>query len=148
MEHLNNLQTYNLIESDPTYDIIERINKILNELLYKSLISKKLHKILFVTDASLGKIRIFTKVPKDTFSFMPIINSTNHPTTNLCIHFDLILKPLYAKTETFLKDSQHLIRDSIDLNFEKNSFLFSCDFEALYSNINHEDCLNVVTEYI
>ena len=148
LTHLNNQLIYTKIDGDTTNEIIDKINNTLFDLMENSLITKKIYSILLVTTAKLGNIRILPKLHKEKFSIRPIINYTCHPTNNLCVLFDLILKPLYAKSETFIKDSQNLIKDSIDLKFNKYSSLYSCDFEALYSNINHEDCLNVITEFI
>ena len=138
-----------MIDENPLDKIISEINDNLGYLLNSCLISKKLHNLLLADSYSkLGSIRILPKLHKEKFSIRPIISYKNHPTNNICVLFDLIIKPIFSKMESFIKDSQNLIRDSIDLTFDKNAKLYSCDFDSLYSNINHEHCLNVVTEFL
>lgn len=79
------------------------------------------------------------KLHKKEFSVRPIINYKDHPTTNLCIILDFLLRPHVMKSKSYIKDSQNLIQKTLDLEFPSNSKLISCDFESLYSNINHDE---------
>lgn len=51
--------------------------------------------------------------------------------------------------ESYIKDSQNLIQkaNNLILNNE-NNILYSCDFESLYTNINHDDCLNLICDFL
>ncbi|CAF1127635.1 unnamed protein product, partial [Brachionus calyciflorus] len=97
------------------------------ELYENSHISEELFLNLIPTRAKLGTFKILPKLHKKTFTCRPIINYKNHPTTFLCILVDLILRP-------FVK--------------EYKSFLATGDFDSLYSNIDHSDCINVIGDFL
>ena len=61
---------------------------------------------------------------------------------------DYLLRPLVIESSSYIKDSQHLILKTLEKEFPTDSKLFSCDFEALYTNIDHEDCLNYLSEFM
>ena len=49
--------------------------------------------------------------------------------------------------ESYIKDSQNLIQKTKDLKIPVNHTLITADFVALYSNIDHEDCLYRLTDF-
>ena len=85
---------------------------------------------------------------KKKFSWRPIINCQNSPTEKICKLIDYILKPIVTNTETYIKDSQNLIQKTENICFEKKPFLYSLDFESLYSNILPEHAINLITNFL
>ena len=66
----------------------------------------------------------------------------------MCILLDLIL-PFVYKMNSYIKDSQHLIQKCENLKLEsKEIFLYSCDFESLYTNIDQNECLNLISDFM
>jgi hypothetical protein len=61
---------------------------------------------------------------------------------------DIILKSFVKKSESFLLDSQNLIQKLYQSFFPSDCKIYSCDFSSLYTSINLDDALNVITEFI
>ncbi len=57
----------------------------------------------------LGSFRLLAKLHKPSFSWRPIVNCRNHPTSKISNLMENLLKPLVQLTGTVLKDSQNLI---------------------------------------
>ena len=60
-------------------------------------------------NTKLGSIRLMAKVHKKTFDWGAIMNFQKHPTGRIALFFDLLIKAIITKTETYLKDSQNII---------------------------------------
>lgn len=149
---LTNDDTYILLEENPLLYTINIINQRLSSLFINGHISKKMKKTLLlnleVKKVNLGKFKLLAKLHKAKFSWRPIINCQNTPTQKICKLIDFILKPLVIKTETYLRDSQNLIQKAENMFFEKKPYLYSLDFESLYTNIKPEDATNAIADYM
>lgn len=151
LDCLNDTSTYMRLELDPKDEIQSHIEFEINKLEDVGLISKKLKKLLNVDNPKLSKFRILPKIHKKKFSVRPIINCISSPTSKLCLLVYLILQPLVVKSYSYLKDSQHLLQilDKIDFSqYTKNIYMYSCDFESLYSNIDLDLALNILLETV
>ena len=80
----------------------------------------------------MGSIRLMAKVHKTNFDWRAIINCENHPTNKIAIFFDLLIKPIVIKSQTYLKDSQNLIQIFENIRFKsKPKILFFRCFMSL-----------------
>jgi hypothetical protein len=148
-ELLSDKVNYLELNTNPLENSIFLINDILLDLYKNKNISLELYKSLKINkNCKLGSFRILPKVHKTKLSVRPIINCVNHITSNLCLLMDIILKPFVMECESYLKDSQHLLQDTVNLVIPADSTLYSCDFESLYTNINLENALKLITEFI
>ena len=60
-----------------------------------------------------------------------------------------MIQPILRNTSTYLKDSQHLLQKCNDLKFySADVFLYSMDFESLYTNFQKNYAINIITEFI
>jgi len=148
IEQLNNKETYLRLNKDPLKDVMYTIEKKLNFLVKNKHISKKIFEKLNNKNRKLATFRLSAKLHKDSLGFRPIINFKSHPTTNLCLLIDLILQDFVKKTFSFILDSQNLIQKSSNKFFPKHTELYTCDFESLYTNIDLQKALNIITEFI
>ncbi len=57
-------------------------------------------------------------------------------------------RPFVKSTDSYILDSQNLIQKLDNKVFPKDSKLITGDFDALYSNIDHEDCLLKCTDFL
>ena len=142
--------TYLELDNNPLDLTINSINFIILELYLNKHISKKLKNLLMLKQekCKLGKFKLLAKLHKKKFSWRPIINCQNSPTEKICKLIDYILKPIVTNTETYIKDSQNLIQKTENICFEKKPFLYSLDFESLYSNILPEHAINLITNFL
>jgi hypothetical protein len=77
----------------------------------------------------------------------------NSPTNKICLLVFLVLQPLVIQSESFLQDSQHLLQilsnlNQIELKNKNKCVLYSCDFEALYTNIDLKLALTLIMELV
>ena len=68
--------------------------------------------------------------------------------SNISLLIDVILQPFVKKCPSFLQDSQNLIQNTYRNFFQKDCRIYSCDFSSLYTSINLDHALNVITDYI
>jgi hypothetical protein len=129
---------------------VNHIKVQINNLYNNGHISEKILKwILQEIDLSkLGSFRLLAKLHKPKFSWRPIINCKNHPNKNICLIIDLLLQPIVRRTETYIKDSQHLIQKLKDVQFENEPLLYSLDIVSLYTNINPTDATYKITDFM
>jgi hypothetical protein len=150
-DHLNNASTYRKLDSDRTSDIVDSINTRLTDLENNGHISKQLFNFLRIRDKNNikpGKFKVLAKIHKEKFGIRPIINCIAHPTEQLCKFIDLLLQPLVKSINTILKDSQHLLQDMNKVCFNNKQYLYSCDFESLYTNMGPAHTIDSITEYL
>jgi hypothetical protein len=149
IEHLSDSNTYKELKADPLPTTCGVIETTINYLIKESLICKKLGKKLLPQKCKNGNFRILAKLHKTKFGIRPIINSIDHPTSALCQLIESILKPIVASIETVLRDSQQLLQkcETLRLN-HADIYLYSCDFESLYTNIRKEDAVNIITDFV
>ena len=146
--HLSDITTYTRLDTNPLTTATTELTQILNTLLTDKDLNIPLHKLM-VKNAKLGKFRILAKLHKTKFGIRPIINNTNHITSQLCKLVDLIIQPILRNTSTYLKDSQHLLQKCVDLKIDStNVFLYSMDFESLYTNIQKNYAVTIITEFM
>ena len=149
LEHLlNDNMFYKELNKNPLQDTINLINNELTNLNNHGHISDKLWKLLKLDKCKLGKFNVLPKLHKTKFGIRPIIASINHPTSKICLLMDLILQNFVKKSESYLKDSQNLIQKSKNIKLDKDTEIYSCDFESLYTNINSNDAINLIMDYL
>ena len=142
--------TYDTLEENPLISTITLINNKLEELKTDEHISPKLYKCLKASLFSkLGSPRLLPKLHKTKFDTRLIINCIKHPTESLCSFVDLFLKNIVVNLPPVLKDSQDLLQRLIK-NKKRVSqlYLYSCDFESLYTNIKTDDATDRICKYI
>jgi hypothetical protein len=148
IQQLNNKDIYLKLNRDPLKEVTCLIENKLKSLVDHRHISKKVFSKLINKNNKLGVFRLLAKLHKDKLGFRPIINCVNHPTMFLCLLIDLILQEFVKETSSFILDSQNLIQKSHNKYFPKNTTLYTCDFESLYSNIDLSQALTILTEFI
>ena len=149
--HLNDSLTYLKLSENPLSNTVSKINNSIEALLNNKSISLKIYKKLILDPnlCKLGKFRILPKIHKQKFSTRPIINCIHHPTEKLCLFIDCICKFYVFQANSILKDSQNLLQICNNFSFNsKEVFLYSCDFESLYTNIRPSSACNLISEYL
>lgn len=147
IEHLNDIGTYSRLDSDPLERTIRNVNNSLANLLDENHISNELYKLLKIEKAKLGNFRLLPKIHKEKFSVRPIISYKNNPTNNLCKLLDKIIRPFVEKSYSYIKDSQNFIQKNLGKKYPKNGKIFTFDVVSLYTNINHQDCLDILSDF-
>jgi len=126
----------------------ETILEKLTELKVNRSISKRLFNNLLMNESKQGSFRILPKLHKKKFGTRPIINCIRHPTSNLSLFVDEVMQPYVQSSNTFIRDSQNLIQKLEPLCFDSKVKLCSFDFESLYSNIELDHALVVISDFM
>ena len=150
LEHLNSNDTYRKCTHEQLPLIVTKINSTLEKLHINGHLSDNLFKYLQINSANVkaGKFRVLAKIHKAKFGIRPIINCRSHPTESLCKLVDILLQPIIKSIKTILKDSQQLLQDLNNINFNRSQFLYSCDFESLYTNMKPGHTIETLARYI
>ena len=152
-DHLSSSETYFKLQSNEINAICDKINSSLDSLKSNKNISKTIHDKLYldtntINEIQPGKFRVLPKLHKKEFGIRPIISCTKHPTRKLCILIDLIINPFIQKISHILKDSQQLLQIGQELKSKLRLFLYSCDFESLYTNIKPQHAIELISNYL
>jgi hypothetical protein len=149
-DHLNNDNYYTKLDENPLDELIIKVNDKLEDLLINKHISKKLFRSFKVDKPELGKFRSLPKLHKNKFGIRPIINCMKQPTNNICFFIDCILQQHVIQMDSFIKDSTTILQSCNNLFFTNiNEIqLISADFESLYTNIKHDDAIDIISEII
>ena len=147
-KHLEDKDNFTKLTDNPLDNTDNLINDKLTSLVLSKDISSRLAKSLIVKSSKLGKFNILPKLHKSKFGTRPIINCIDHPTANISQCIDYILQPYVKLSESYIKDSQHLIQKLEKLEFPENIKICSLDFESLYSNINLNHALETIFNFI
>ncbi len=141
-QHLNDTKIYQGLDYNPLNETIVKIEQILKHLSEQNKLNININ-LLMTKNSKIGRFRILCK---KSFGIRPIINNCLHPTSQL---LDLLLKPILNETSSYLKDSQHLLQKCNNIIFNTNEvFLYSMDFESLYTNIDKLDACDLITEFV
>ena len=149
LDHLNNKNVYKIIDSNPQIHLYRSCNEIIQNLFSNNHISKSLFNLFTknIKNKKLAKFRFLPKLHKEKkFGIRPIINCKDSTLEVIAKSLDFFLKPVANKHFTFLKDSQNLIQLTQDIILNNNTFLYSADFESLYTNIPINEALTIISD--
>jgi hypothetical protein len=147
-EHLNNTNIYEELNSNPLNNTIDKIKKVLNGLTLSKKLCSKLFKQLNVKNPKLGSFRILPKIHKYKFGIRPIVNCRNHPTSNMALFIELLLREHVKASDSYLKDSQDLLNTCENLKIPEDSIIYVGDFESLYTNIPSQKCIDTICDFM
>ena len=66
---------------------------------------------------------------------------------DLCYLLDYLIRPYVVSSDSYIKDSQDFIQKTKNVKIPNDYTLVTADFVSLYSNINHNDCLSMLTDF-
>ena len=78
----------------------------------------------------------------------PIVAGYNWILTPASILVGTFLKDFYSKFDSILKDSFSLVKIPEKTKFNLDSFLFTVDFESLYTNIPVKDAIKMTKKLV
>ena len=141
-KHLYDGNTYQLLKSDPTQDIVRQFNSYIEECLEKGVIDRVQHERLLLPEGiDTQTIYFLPKIHKRPVKLRPIVSCTNGPTYTASAFLDKLLQPHMRKVKSFLKNSTELIHILRTLKVPPQAYLITLDVESLYTNISHEEAI-------
>eukprot|EP00111_Clytia_hemisphaerica_P009129 TCONS_00026815-protein len=148
-EHLNNTDTYQELEDDPTQRITYDVRTTIQYLTLKHYIDNATAKFLQPPDQPRTPIFYgLPKIHKTNNPLRPIVSGFDSPTDNLSRYLAHYLQPLVESLPTYLKDTKHFLQllDTWNEPLD-NITMITADVTSLYTNIPHDEGLNTTTEY-
>ena len=143
--HLADTKTYELLETDPSEEIVRRYHQYLKRCVGDKIMDDYQHRRLTVPDNyKMSTIYFLPKIHKNPLKLRPIVASSNSITTNASRYMDKILQPQMKKVSSYCRNSTHLVRVLQKLEVPANSYLASLDIESLYTNIGFDMAIEVL----
>lgn len=138
-----------LVESDPFPEVQKVLDTLLTNAQKDKVITKKESKAIYIQYPSKLFVYQLPKIHKQINNppGRPIISGINSSTCNLSHFIDIYLQDYVHSLDSYLKDSDSLIRILQNMEWTEGLNLLTMDVTALYSNIEHERGLNCVEEY-
>ena len=126
------------------------MRRIVNKHLIKGSCSKFEAKILLskIDSFSIPHFYIIWNILKNPPVGRPIVARYNWILTPASIFVGYFLKEFYAKFDGILKDSLSLVKILEKTRFNLNCFLFTVDFESLYTNIPVLDAIELMKKLV
>ena len=133
-----NKNYFKKLETDPLFTYSTKINFILQNLLTKNQITKKLYEIIKPTELlKTPNLYFLPKIHKKPhITGRPICSSNGHPAENISRFLDHLLKPYATSNPLYLKDTPQLLQDIANISeIPDTAILFSVDIVNMYTNI-------------
>ncbi|CAN7951906.1 unnamed protein product [Ixodes pacificus] len=143
---LGNTRFYSALDGDPTADHTEIVTNTLANLVGRGKITLKLSKSLKQLQASPGRFYMLPKIHKPGNPGRPIISGNGTLTEPLSSFVDVMIKDIPPSLPSYIKDTNHFLREISSLSIPKDSFLVTLDVSSLYTNIPHDDGIAALIE--
>lgn len=147
MRQLANATHYCALTSDTLPSILRQIQDVTNQALLSDIIAKKEHAFLNNPHPRTPVIYILPKVHKHITEppGRPKVSGCGSILKPLGKYIDAILKEFVPLTDTFIRDSTHLINIIEDIpHNDQTDLMVGLDIESLYTNIPHTEGLTVI----
>jgi hypothetical protein len=141
MRHLSS-DNYRKLNGDPT----NRIMKEVSLAIKNSSLDMDIKEKLLPKNPIIPRIYGLPKVHKENMPLRPIVNTIGSPTYKLAKFLANKLKILVGKTQSFVKNSTHLIEDIKDIRLDEEDILLIFDVVSLFTKILIDDAIKSISE--
>ena len=148
---LCNEEFYSVIHTDNTTSVAKRLDNLLSYLYKRNFIShRELGALAPSIDCNSRTFYMLPKAHKETWFFdemppgRPIISDCKSITRACASFVEFFLAPIVKASDSYIRDSMHLISILNDVNVNKDTILFSMDITSLYTNIPVEEGIEAV----
>ena len=138
---INDTNTYQPLDTDPSKTTVNRINKKLKSLKDQD----KLNNQIRPKDATIAKFYGLPKIHKDNNPLRPIVSLPGSPTYNLSKYLADILKPLVSTSPHSVKNVNAFLSKIKDIHVEPDEIMISFDVVSLFTSIPL-DTARLITE--
>ena len=147
LEHLSDINTYQELDKDYTFDITRIVNRTLNEFKTKGLLSPKMADYCFPPRTPrTSQIYFLTKIHKNPMSVRPIVSTIDSPTANMAEFLDHYLQPIMRQLPAYLKDTTQFLNELANIKIQHDTWLVTVDVKSLYTNIPNNEGIQACYE--
>ncbi|CAN7950103.1 unnamed protein product [Ixodes hexagonus] len=141
---LNDASFYKPLDTDPTSEYRQIVMTNLSKLNKEKKIDDKTMRSLIPLDPQPGGFYMLPKIHKQNNPGRPIISGIGTVTENISSFIDLLIKDIPPKFASYVKDTNHFLREISNVVVPPDSFLVTLDVASLYTNIPHDDGVRYV----
>ena len=151
---LNDRGFYIPVRVNPLDRLCNRIEQVLQQMKDEKIITHANLKYLQpAIDTKTSNFYYIPKVHKQriegVFPGRPICSGCNSPLVGITKFVDFYLNPLLQQTDTYIKDSGHLLHKLQNIhNVNKSTFLVTADVKSLYTSIPQKDITTAVYDIL
>ena len=155
---LSDTRHYRPIEQSIQHDTQTQLRNIIQTLYHKKHITAKQRNFLFGPDKPrLRQFYLLPKIHKEPITWTvpfevppgrPIVSDCNSTSYNISQYIDHFLGPLSTRHPSYIKDTYHFLDTIRPMAVPKQAYLFTIDIDSLYTNINTELGLKVVSSVL
>ena len=141
---LSDNTTYLKLPGNPIIRYKDDLAKLVERGTKKDLLNKKEAKYLQPVGCKIPVLYTLPKIHKsrDEPPGRPIVNGINSVGARIGEYIDWFLQPLVKKTESYLRDTKHLIQLLDTISLDGNTvYLATADVSSLYTIINHKEAV-------
>eukprot|EP00079_Xenopus_tropicalis_P033236 XP_017947007.1 PREDICTED: uncharacterized protein LOC108645773 [Xenopus tropicalis] len=151
MRQLSNVIHYKQLKTDPTIQLKNSINIMLNAAVMEGVISEELYKILYCKCPKVPYIYFLPKIHKSLVNppGRPIVSNVGSALQPLAMYIDLFLQEVLPTLKPCLKDTTEFLNRLSEIVPPSGEFLLcSLDVKDLYTSILHSEGINCTCMYL
>ncbi|CAJ0940507.1 unnamed protein product [Ranitomeya imitator] len=140
-QHLDDRNTYLLLDRDPTSDISKEIQQLIKIYKEQNVIDTKLGEFLLNLHPVVPVFYALPKIHKHLTCppGRPIVASTNSILSPLAMTIEKILTPLLVHITSFIRDTSDFLEGLKSIgSIHQNCLLVTMDVNSLYTSIDHQ----------
>ena len=149
MKHLGDPKTYTELRGDPTNKVAQQINTYIDKIYCRGYIDEYTKTYLQTpTPCRTHRMYFLTKIHKNPHGIRPIVSCIGGLTAHISAFLDNLIKPLAMRTNSYIKDTSHILHLLSNLHVPSNSFLVTIDVKSLYTCIPQDEGTQACIEAI
>lgn len=145
-EMLNDTNTYEKINRDPTSKFQKLANDLFAQLNNEGLITKQQLTRFKCHNAVSPKLYCLRKTHKDGLHLRPVVSCVSSPGYNIAKYLHSVLNPITTTFHYNICDSFHLVETIKNLKVPDDYVLVSLDVVSLFTNIPKNLVINIIEE--
>jgi hypothetical protein len=138
--------TYLEIKKDITETIQRKTNEFISNWVKKSYITNQKGTELHRYNGVISKMYGLPKTHKNDCPLRPIVSCVNSATYNISRFFTTMLRNVIGTTDSFVKNSEEMRRELLQLRIPPNHLMISLDVVSLFTCIPNDLVIHVVEE--
>ena len=147
-EELLHTPTYQILKTDPTNKIKNKLISLLKTIKAEGGISETIYKKLYPTGATTPKYYRLPKVHKEETPLRPIVSSIGSVTYETAKELSKILKPLVGRSIYHVKNNQEFILSLQNITTEEDDCVIYFDVISLFTSIPIQPTLNILKKLL
>ena len=137
-------------ETDLTGEVIHRVNLYVNNMSQRGQISQNTSKYLTTDIYRTQQFYLLPNIHKDINNppGRPIVSGSRGSTEKISQFVHHFIGPLVPLSESYIRDSTHMINILNNLNTSPDMLLCTLDITSLYTNITHNEGTQAIKEFL